>query len=439
MELNKVAESLTKNEITILKSLSKTQDFNKLLSQTKLKEVELNRGLLWLEHKNLIKINTKESELINLDSNGKLYLKSGLPEKRFLDAIKSKPLPINKLEKLSSKEQSIVKELKTRKQIIIPELVKERTIELTDQGKRLSKLDIKTDLLETLTPEMLMKGNWKNKQFRRYDIKAPVPKFYPGKRHFVNLAIQHAKKIWLEMGFTEMTGPIINTSFWTFDALFAPQDHPAREMQDTFFLDGSGKLPDKKLVDKVRRSHEEGWKYKWSENIAKTLVLRTHTTVLSALTLAKLKESDLPAKFFAIGRNYRNEAVDWKHLFEFNQTEGIVVGKDLTFRDLLGYLKEFFSKMGFPQARFRPAYFPYTECSVEIDVFHPKRKTWVELGGAGIFRPEVVEPLLGKDIQVLAWGPGFDRIIKDYYNIEDIRDLYKNEIKQLREIKGWFK
>ena len=495
MELNKVAESLTKNEITILKSLSKTQDFNKLLSQTKLKEVELNRGLLWLEHKNLIKINTKESELINLDSNGKLYLKSGLPEKRFLDAIKSKPLPINKLEKsaklskeelnvsigllkrnnyiklgkeveitkqgkdflkenlvekllkslpqelekLSSKEQSIVKELKTRKQIIIPELVKERTIELTDQGKRLSKLDIKTDLLETLTPEMLMKGNWKNKQFRRYDIKAPVPKFYPGKRHFVNLAIQHAKKIWLEMGFTEMTGPIINTSFWTFDALFAPQDHPAREMQDTFFLEGSGKLPDKKLVNKVRKSHEEGWKYKWSENIAKTLVLRTHTTVLSALTLAKLKESDLPAKFFAIGRNYRNEAVDWKHLFEFNQTEGIVVGKDLTFRDLLGYLKEFFSKMGFPQARFRPAYFPYTECSVEIDVFHPKRKTWVELGGAGIFRPEVVEPLLGKDIQVLAWGPGFDRIIKDYYNIEDIRDLYKNEIKQLREIKGWFK
>src|SRR3989344_2836820 len=151
MELNKVAESLTKNEITILKSLSKTQDFNKLLSQTKLKEEELNVSIGLLKRNNYIKLGKE----VEITKQGKDFLKENLVEK----LLKSLP---QELEKLSSKEKELIKELKTRKQIIIPELVKERTIELTDQGKRLSKLDIKTDLLETLTPEMLMKGNWKN-------------------------------------------------------------------------------------------------------------------------------------------------------------------------------------------------------------------------------------------------------------------------------------
>jgi len=102
-------------------------------------------------------------------------------------------------------------------------------------------------------------------------------------------------------------------------------------------------------------------------------------------------------------------------------------------------LKEFFGKMGFPKARFRPAYFPYTEPSVEIDVFHPVKKEWLELGGAGMFRPELVVPLMKKEIPVLAWGPGFDRLILDYYKINDIRELYKNDLKQLREMKMWLK
>ncbi len=114
-----------------------------------------------------------------------------------------------------------------------------------------------------------------------------------------------------------------------------------------------------------------------------------------------------------------------------------MVDKNANFRHLLGYLKEFFKKLGFERARFRPAYFPYTEMSVEIEVYYPERDAWIELGGAGIFRPEVVEPLLGEPIPVLAWGPGFDRIIMDYYKIKDIRDLYKNDIKQLREMKQW--
>ena len=167
--------------------------------------------------------------------------------------------------------------------------------------------------------------------------------------------------------------------------------------------------------------------------------MRTHTTSLSAQTLSKLKTSELPQKFFALGKCFRNETVDWSHGFEFNQTEGIVVDKNANFRHLLGYLKQFFNKMGFEKIRFRPSYFPYTEPSVEIDVWHPERKIWLELGGAGMFRPEVTIPLLGENIPVLAWGPGFDRMIMNYYDIKDLREVYKNDLNMLRKIKFWMK
>ena len=147
----------------------------------------------------------------------------------------------------------------------------------------------------------------------------------------------------------------------------------------------------------------------------------------------------MPVKYFAVGKCFRNETVDWSHGFEFNQTEGIVVDRNANFRHLLGYLKEFFRKMGFENIRFTPSYFPYTEPSVEIHVFHNEKKIWLELGGAGIFRPEVVIPLFGEYIPVLAWGPGLDRTIMDYYNIKDLREMYRNDVKDLREKKGWLK
>jgi phenylalanyl-tRNA synthetase alpha chain len=203
-------------------------------------------------------------------------------------------------------------------------------------------------------------------------------------------------------------------------------------------------LPDEKIVNAVQATHEygwtcnsTGWQYKWVPEFAKKLILRTHTTSLSARTLATLRNAELPAKFFSVGRCFRNETLDWKHLAEFYQTDGIVVGEDVTFRHLLGYLTRYFTKLGFPKARFRPSYFPYTEMSVEIEVLHPVQKKWLELGGAGIFRPEVVKPLLGKDIPVLAWGPGFERLVMVNYNIQDIREMYWNDLKQLREARIW--
>ena len=243
-----------------------------------------------------------------------------------------------------------------------------------------------------------------------------------------------------------MAGPLTDTSFWVFDSLFTPQDHPAREMQDTFFIENyEGSLPNKKIVRNVKKAHEsgidgsKGWKYKWEEKEAKSVLLRTHTTSISARTLASLKPQDLPAKLFTIGKVFRNETIDWSHGFEFYQTEGIVIDKNANFRHLLGYLKEFYKKMGFEKIKFVPSFFAYTEPSVEIQVFHPEKKIWLELGGAGILRPEVTTPLLGKNIPVLAWGQGFDRIIMDYYNIKDLREIYSNNLKDLRNKKFWIK
>ena len=126
-------------------------------------------------------------------------------------------------------------------------------------------------------------------------------------------------------------------------------------------------------------------------------------------------------------------------MFELCQVEGIVVDPDVNFKNLVGYLTEFYKKLGYEKVRIRPGYFPYTEMSAEVDVFHPVRKEWVELGGSGIFRPEVVKPLLGIEVPVLAWGLGMERAISMYYNINDIRDLYRNDLKQLREMKAWLK
>ena len=313
------------------------------------------------------------------------------------------------------------------------------TASITPLGKKVLR-HIKTDMIDKLDSKMISSGSWKKKEIRPYDVTVKVPEIYPGKKHFIRQAIDHIRRIWIEMGFKEMKGPMVELCFWNFDALFTPQDHPAREMQDTFFMSKpkTGRIVRGNSAA-VKRAHEtgvagsKGWGYHWEESIAKQLVLRTHTTSLSARKLATMRKGDIPGKFFSVGKVFRNETLDWKHLAEFYQTDGIVVDPDVNFKHLLGYLKRYLTKMGFAKARFRPAYFPYTEMSVEAEVYVPEHKSWKELFGAGIFRPEVVKPLLGEDIPVLAWGPGFGRIIMDAYNIKDIRDLYSNDLRYLRE------
>jgi len=253
-------------------------------------------------------------------------------------------------------------------------------------------------------------------------------------------AISAIKQLWVEMGFEEMSGTMTQTAFWDLDALFVPQDHPAREMQDTFYLKESGTLP--AWWQDIKHMHENGgdtdstgWQAPYSEEEAKKVLLRTHTTVLSAQMLRRIKEEslELPAKYFSVAKVFRNETLDWKHLFEFHQVEGIVVGEGLSLADLIGMQKEFYTRMGFTDVRFRPAYFPYVEPGAEVEVYHPGKKQWVELGGMGVLRPEVVIPLLGRDVPVLAWGLGMERIITDYYSITDLRHIYDNDLERLRK------
>ncbi|MEN9625695.1 MAG: hypothetical protein RL557_23 [archaeon] len=504
-DIQKLIESLSPLERKIIPFIQE-KEVEKIGEKSGLDKTSVLRALDFLANKNILTITTKEETWVEQGANGIVYTKKGLPERKLInliaekksislkDATKLSGLDDNefkvslgvlkkkalitltdgnlllsgtkeelqhqtleekflqklpkKLSELSAEEKYALENLKNRKNIIEVVNKKQIIITITALGERITKEKLgKEELLEALTPELLQSNAWKEKKFRRYTITAPVPKINGGKRHFVNQAVDYAKKIWLEMGFKEMTGKMVQSSFWNFDALFTAQDHPVREMQDTFFIKGKkATLSDKKSLNEVKKAHEgkikgsKGWQYEWKENDAQKVVLRTHTTCLSVQTLKKIAEKkEFPAKYFALGKCFRNETIDWSHSFEFNQTEGIVVDENANFKQLLGYLTEFFSKMGYKKIRIRPGYFPYTEPSLEIDVYHPFHKKWVELGGAGMFRPEVTIPIFGKHIPVLAWGPGFDRIIMEFFKITDLRDMYKNDLTLSREMKIWNK
>lgn len=499
-ETEEIIESLSPNERKIIPYLK--ENLKKIEKETGLDETSIMRALSFLENKKIVKLETEKKKIVDLGDNGILYVKNELPERRLLNflaekkelelkdakttklsdnefkaalgALKKKAmlelkqgkviltasmaeigkkmleeiflevLPLE-IEKLEPEQKHAFKMLEGRKNIIKIEEKKEIKIELSELGKEIINADLSKaeNLIENLTSEMIRDESWKGKKFRKYDIKSSVPEISGGKKHFVSQACEYGKKIWLEMGFKEMSSSLTQTGFWNFDALFTAQDHPVREIHDTFYIkDIKGKLPDKKIVEEVKKAHEKGvdksrgWGYKWNEQEAEKVILRTHTTCLSVQTLAKMRDLNLKSgKFFAIGKCFRNDTLDWSHGFEFNQTEGIVIDENANFKNLLGYLKEFAKKMGYEKIRFRPHFFPYTEPSLEGDVWNEERKEWIEVFAAGIFRPEVTAPLLGKPIPVLAWGPGFDRMMMMLYNIKDFREIYKNNLEQLRKIK----
>ena len=503
IDIKKLIESLSHNERKIIPFL-KEGDLNDLSKKSGLDKTSSLRSLEFLSNKGIVKIEITNEKIVEIGINGLLYLRNGLPERRLAnlifdrkiidlkEAMKESKLTENEfkaalgvlkkkalidlmegkiklngtkeemskhsleeqflenlpksLNDLKPEEKFALNNLKSRKNIIDIKEKKQINFSVTELGNKIMKEKMSDKMIESINSSLIKSGNWKGKTFRRYDIISPVPKIYGGKRHFVNQAIDYAKKIWLDMGFKEMTGNYCQIGFWNFDALFTAKDHPVREIQDSFFIDKKGKLPNKNIVKNVKDAHEGkiegsfGWNYKWDEEKSREIVLRTHTTCLSAKTLLKIAEKkEFPSKYFALGKCFRNETIDWSHGFEFNQTEGIVVDENTNFRQLLYYLKEFFKKMGYEKIRIRPGYFPYTEPSLEIDIFHPVYKKWMELGGAGMFRPEVTIPIFGKHIPVLAWGPGFDRIIMEFFEIKDLREMYKNDLNKLREMKIWDK
>ena len=315
----------------------------------------------------------------------------------------------------------------------------EREIAITEAGEEeiLSRRGISVeDEIAQLTPELLRTGSWRGRKFKRYDVNLASKEVFPAKIHPYQRLLDRMRRIFTEMGFVEIKGEVVQSAFWNFDALFVPQDHPAREMQDTFYLAARKPIDaPEELIKNVEQMHEHGgslnstgWGGKWKRELGEELLLRTHTTAVTLSYLASHPEP--PVKVFCIDRVYRRETIDPTHIPEFDQLEGIVMDKGVTFSNLLGCLATFYNKMGFPSIRFRPGYFPYTEPSVEVEVYMAERG-WIELGGAGIFREEVTNPM-GVDYPVLAWGLGIGRLAMISLGLTDIRDLYQPDIDWLR-------
>lgn len=329
-------------------------------------------------------------------------------------------------------------ELIKKRNLFAPDIDIARTIAITEAGQGLvaQGISIEEELTQ-LTPELIRTGSWKGRKFKRYDVNLPSKEEFAAKIHPYQRILDRMRHIFTEMGFAEIKGDLIQSAFWNFDALFVPQDHPAREMQDTFYL-GARKPLDvsDEVIRNVKEMHEHGgslnstgWGGEWKKELGEELLLRTHTTAVTLGYLASHPEP--PVKVFCIDRVYRRETVDPTHLPEFDQLEGIVMDKDVTFSNLLGLLATFYKKMGFPSIRFRPGYFPYTEPSVEVEVYMPEHG-WLELGGAGIFREEVTKPV-GVEYPVLAWGLGIGRLAMLSLGLTDIRDLYRSDIDWLRK------
>jgi len=343
-------------------------------------------------------------------------------------------------EELSKDLQGAVAVLKGRKLVEIREKVL-RKIELTGAGRKLVKKPLRIEKeVSQLTPELIVSGKWRQVKLRKYNIEAPVAITWPGKKHPYARFLDELKEKLVALGFKEMVGPLIELCFFNFDSLYTPQDHPAREIFGVYYVKSPryGKIDTyRSVVENVKKTHERGWKtgstgwrYRFSLRDTQRLLLRAHGTALSVRTLLS-KDLEIPGKYFAVARCYRPDVVDKTHLSEFNQVEGIVVGEDLTLRDLLGVLERFALDIaGADKVKFRPDYFPFTEPSVEL-MAYKKDYGWLEFGGSGIFRPEVTLPL-GIKVPVLAWGLGVDRLFMMKAGIDDIRHLFSQDLDWLR-------
>ncbi|MDD3159465.1 MAG: phenylalanine--tRNA ligase subunit alpha [Candidatus ainarchaeum sp.] len=421
-----------------------------------LKENDKETFLLTLEGKKIVKNDFAENIMIKyLEENGdssfnQLQSNANLTNQEFTVA-----LGINKKKAFISISNGIISLTgvhKEIKQTISKELLSLLTSKsnLTDEEKQLVNEFLKRGLIEkkiisskeiSLTKNGLVAKEFllKNKVERVYDLEGEVPRIFMGKKApYLQFLSQIRSKL-VALGFNEMPTPLVVSEFYNFDVLFQPQNHPARTWSDTYQLTRPtvSKLPDKKIIDSIRAAHEnggkansKGWGYKWDENIAKKLMPAAQGTAHSAKTM--INDKEMPKKHFAIARVFRPDVLDATHLIEFNQMEGYIVGQDLNFRNLLGMLKEFAIEIaGAEKVKFFPDYYPFTEPSVQLSAKHPDLG-WVELGGAGMFRPEILKNI-GIDGQAIAWGFGIDRLAMFKLGIKDIRYLFAEDLGYLRK------
>jgi phenylalanyl-tRNA synthetase alpha chain len=501
MDVEKTLKELSQNEKKVLLALEKLHGKGSLKEIFKTGEfsldVEISNAASWLQSKKLVLMDNSIKTIYSLGKEGKRFVEKGLPEKRALQLLSDKKgivtlhdlstvlhpdeisvaigwlrtngwatirkekdtiieitvkgkkalSEVTDEEKLlrllyehpeQEIEKNTIKPLLSRKNVIKEKELITSLIALTEHGKKLLEtgFEVKEEISQ-VTSSVIKNSEWRQKTIRPYDIYAFAPALYGGKPHPLVKLISEIRQIFVEMGFQEIQGDYVESCFWNMDVLFIPQDHPAREMQDTFYCKVPLKLPiqEQQLLKEIARVHENGgttgssgWGYTFSKTEGERALLRTHTTVNTIRYLYNHPKP--PCKVFSLERVFRKEDIDTTHLPEFYQIEGIIYEEQANFRQLIGILKEFYRRMGFEKIRFRPGYFPYTEPSMEVEVFWNGK--WMELGGSGIFRPEVTEPV-GVKTPVLAWGLGLERLAMLRYGLTDIRSLYISDLEWLRK------
>jgi len=378
----------------------------------------VNIAMGWLRQKNWAAFEKKDDDTIVIPRKAEAG-----PDEEILKSLAVDRVP-------EDVDAKAMKSLIRRNLIVLVER-KEKFIGITPAGLELKRAGV--ELIEEagqLTPGMIASGSWQGKTFRRFDLGAPVLVEYGGRPHILRMGMDAVKRTLIEMGFKEMGGPIVDAEFYVNDLLFMPQDHPARTHWDQFNLKEPKyihHLP-KDLVGRVKEVHEDGgqagsmgWSYDWSEAVAKKLVLRGHTTSLTARYLARYKNP--PQKYFSVEPVFRNDTIDQTHLLEFCQIEGWVMDHHLSVKDLMGTFKEFYSRFNIADLKFKPTYNPYTEPSLEIYGRHPRTGRWIEIGNTGMFRDEMLWPY-GIESDVMAWGLALERLMMILYGYTDIRDLH---------------
>ncbi|MDR0470430.1 MAG: phenylalanine--tRNA ligase subunit alpha [Nitrososphaerota archaeon] len=332
-------------------------------------------------------------------------------------------------------------QLKKRKLAVV-EPKTTRILKITPEGiQAVSEATLAVPEVTKLTPELIITGKWREAKLQKYNIEAPVAKTWGGKKHPYLSFLDEVRAKLVQLGFQEMTGTAVEASFFNFDALYVPQDHPARDPSDIYYIKDPkyANLDNQtQTVEQIAQTHENGnqtgstgWGYKYNLEAARRLILRGHGTCLSARTLQSGRYQ-VPSRHFSIARVYRPEITDRTHLSEFNQVEGIIIDENLTLKDLLGVLGKFALEIaGADKIRFKPDYFPFTEPSVELSAYK-EGYGWIEFGGSGIFRPEVTLPLNVK-APVIAWGLGVDRLYMMRNEISDIRMIFNQDLDWLRK------
>ncbi len=421
---------------------------------------QTRRGIEWLRHKGFVDVNARVSTSYSLDENGRAAALHGLPERRLIEllrqgirdmsAIRSKlgadfgpaigiaqkngwvhtdgaTLSLDKMP-APGPDEILLQKLHKSGTLVVGQVGEESALESLLRRPRFIRENKQSasEIRLTTKGQAVDPGAGTG-----IDVEADAPPVYPARTHPLKDIIAEIRETFVALGFGEVTGSMCQSGFWNFDALFTPQDHPAREMQDTFYLDSPpyGKVATDRDLRAVAAEHKRHWSAKWSPAESRRAVLRTHTTCVTIRHIAETRPES--ARVFSLGRVFRNEKPSYKHLAEFNQVEGVVVGPHVTLRGLMGIQKEFYRRMGMDRVKFWPTYFPYTEPSLQSMVYNEALGKWIELFGMGIFRPEVTRPL-GIKTRVLAWGGGIERIAMLRYAMTDVRELYANRLSWLR-------